>query len=276
MRRIEPAEPPGGGTGAHPATRALCVSIHDVAPATWPLCLKLIEALREVDQFPVTWLVVPCFHGDTRRSLGVEAQLDYFQSEGHELALHGYTHADRRPPATSLGERFRRHIYTESEGEFSALDADEARRLLARGTEWFIRRGWPSNGFVAPAWLLSKPAWQVLRASRFSYTTTFTRFYNLPTGESLFSPSLVYTARNRAGRLFSPPAASTLAGLLSGAPLVRLSLHPRDALHPQLVLHAQRLVEKLLATRRPMTKLAFRRAYFHSQAEHLTARAGAY
>jgi predicted deacetylase len=273
---MRPTDRGAPARGADQPLRALCVSIHDVAPATWPLCLRLIDALREVDLFPVTWLVVPCFHGDARRSLGVEAQLDYFLSEGHELALHGFTHADRRPAATGLRARFLRHVYTQSEGEFSAVDADEARRLLARGTQWFLRRGWPANGFVAPAWLLSKPAWQVLRASRFAYTTTYARFYSLPTGASVLSPSLVYTARNRAGRLFSPPAASTLAALLAGAPLVRLSLHPRDALHPHLVLHAQRLVEKLLAARTPMTKHAFRRAWFPTQAQSLPARAGAY
>lgn len=264
-----------GGAGPEPL-RALCVSIHDVAPATWPLCLKLIEALREVDLFPVTWLVVPCFHGDTRRSLGVEAQLDYFLSEGHELALHGFTHADRRPPATGWGERFRRHVYTQSEGEFSALDADEARQLLARGAEWFLRRGWPATGFVAPAWLLSKPAWQVLRSSRFAYTTTYARFHSLRTGQSVFSPSLVYTARNRAGRALSPPAASALSGVLAHAPLVRLGLHPRDALHPRLVLHAQRLVEKLLTSRTPMTKQAFQRTYFRARTQDVPARVEVY
>lgn len=243
-------------------TRALCVSIHDVAPATWPLCLKLADAIREVAPIPVTWLVVPQFHGDTQRSLGVEAQLDYFLAEGHELALHGYQHQDNRPTSGGLRARFLRRVYTQSEGEFSALDEAEARRLLALGSEWFLRRGWPAGGFVAPAWLLSQPAWRVLKQSRFSYTTTFARFHSLPTGESVYSPSLVYTARNRTGRFFSPPAASLLAGMLSNAPLVRLSLHPRDALYPRLIRHAQGLIERLLETREPMTKLAFRREYF--------------
>jgi predicted deacetylase len=118
---------------------------------------------------------------------------------------------------------------------------------------------------VPPAWLLSESAWQVLRASPFLYTTTFQRMYSLPTGRSVRSPSLVYTARNALGRLFSPPAARLLARSLEGAPLVRLSLHPRDALYPKLVRHAQGLVERLLGDREPMTKLAFARLYFGSQ-----------
>lgn len=41
---------------------ALCVSIHDVAPATWPDCLRLWQAVRAVADIPLSWLVVPCYH----------------------------------------------------------------------------------------------------------------------------------------------------------------------------------------------------------------------
>ena len=241
---------------------ALCVSIHDVAPATWPLCLKLAESVRAVAPIPLTWLVVPHYHGDSTRSLAVEAQLDFFRSEGHELALHGYTHRDDRPSEGGLRERFLRRVYTQAEGEFSALSASDAAQRLMLGAEWFTRRGWPLGGFVPPAWLLSEEAWQVLRASPFQYTTTYSHFHSLPTGQALRSPSLVYTARNRLGRWLSPRAASMLARSLAPAPLLRLSLHPRDALYPRLLRHAQRLIERFLLEREPMTKLAFSRHYF--------------
>ena len=44
------------------APHALCVSIHDVAPATWELCAKLFDAIRDVADIPVTLLVVPAYH----------------------------------------------------------------------------------------------------------------------------------------------------------------------------------------------------------------------
>jgi hypothetical protein len=54
---------------------------------------------------------------------------------------------------------------------------------------------------------------------------------------------------------------------MAPAPLVRLSLHPADARFPALVRHAQRLVERLLADRRPLTKAGFAGEY----AERLTS-----
>lgn len=42
--------------------RALCVSVHDVAPSTWPACVALIDAVRAVADVPLTLLVVPRFH----------------------------------------------------------------------------------------------------------------------------------------------------------------------------------------------------------------------
>jgi hypothetical protein len=44
------------------------------------------------------------------------------------------------------------------------------------------------------------------------------------------------------------------------APLVRLSLHPRDAQYPRTVAHFQELMRRLLRKRRAMTKAAFAKA----------------
>lgn len=242
--------------------RALCVSIHDVAPATWPLCLRLEQAMRSVAPLPLTWLVVPRFHGDAARSPAMEARLGELASQCDELALHGYTHLDTAPPGASVRARYLRGVYTKSEGEFAALDATGAADRLALGLAWFRERGWHAHGFVPPAWLLGEGAWSALRASPLAYTTTYARFHSLATGGSVLSPSLVYTARNRTGRVLSPPCMDVLAGALARAPLVRLSLHPADARYPRLLRHAQRLAERLLATREPMTKAEFNRKYF--------------
>ncbi|MES3023868.1 MAG: polysaccharide deacetylase family protein [Pseudomonadota bacterium] len=235
------------------------MSIHDVAPANWSDCLRLLRAVREVADIPLTWLVVPHFHGSEVRAPACDEMLACVLSEGHELALHGYTHLDALPQHASLRARFVRKVYTQGEGEFAALDTDEARRRLGLGLAWFARRGWPVSGFVAPAWLLGKEAWRAVETSPFDYTTTMSRFHLLPTRRSVFSPSLMYAARNGVGRRLSPPCASLLASMLAPAPLIRLSLHPRDARHPALLRHAQGLIERLLAARTPMTKAAFAR-----------------
>jgi hypothetical protein len=243
------------------ANRSLCVSLHDVAPATWRDCLRLLDAIRAVADIPLTLLVVPQYHGMEESPTDYQDMLSELLARGHELALHGYTHLDSGPARGGLRNRFLRTVYTQREGEFAAIDAVEARRRLELGLAWFRQRNWPVTGFVAPAWLLGEGAWEGLREFPFDYTTTFSRFYLLPERQSLFAPSLVYTARNEAGRLLSPRWADALAGMLKASPLVRLSLHPRDARYPELLGHSQRLLESLLASRVPLTKAAFARSW---------------
>jgi predicted deacetylase len=232
------------------------VSIHDVAPATWDGCERLARAIREVADIPLTWLVVPRYHERNETSPAMESGLAELLAQGHELALHGYTHRDNMPLQGNIGNRFWRGVYTTREGEFSALPLDEARRRLQLGLDWFAERNWPVQGFVAPAWLLGNAAWKAVRERPFDYTTPVGRFHLQRSGTSVRSPSLVYAARNRAGRFVSPLVADASAALLVRAPLVRLSLHPPDAQHPRLLLHAQRTIERLLGNRKAVTKAA--------------------
>ncbi len=232
----------------------LCVSLHDVAPATWQDCQRLLDAIRAVADIPLTLLVVPRYHGRETESIPYERMLGNLLARGHELALHGYTHLDCAPMSPSPGSHFLRTVYTQREGEFAALDAARASRLLELGLAWFARHDWPVQGFVAPAWLLSKGTWDALRGYPFKYTTTMRYFYTLPQRQSLFAPSLVYASRNAVGRTLSPRVATALASMMQSAPLVRLGLHPRDARYPRLVRHCQQLLERLLVSRHPLTK----------------------
>ena len=259
-----------GGMSAFGGQRpALCVSIHDVAPATWDECSRLAQAMREVSALPLTWLVVPQYHRGGGEPGRMEAGLERALAQGDELALHGFTHLDTAPRGPGLSERILRGSYSH-EGEFAALPADEAARRIQRGLDWFAERGWPVQGFVPPAWLMGEGAWQALRAFDFDYTTSFLRFYLLGkgtrgaegartarSGTAVLSPSLVYAARNRAGRLASPLLADGLMLALARRPLIRLSLHPPDVRHRCLLRHAQATLERLLATHTPMTKAAF-------------------
>ncbi|MES2900616.1 MAG: polysaccharide deacetylase family protein [Pseudomonadota bacterium] len=234
---------------------ALCVAIHDVAPATWAECQHLLHAMQAVAEFPITWLVVPRYHGASERSPACEAMLERLLGQGHELALHGLTHCDDARAARLPWQHFLRTVYTQREGEFAAIGEADARRRIDTGLAWFRERGWPVRGFVAPAWLMSTAARQTLADYPFTYTTSYARFHLLGAeAGTVFSPALVYAARNGSGRRLSPLAVDTVARLLQARPLVRIALHPRDAHFPALVRHAQGLVERLLRTRQPCTK----------------------
>lgn len=237
--------------------RALCVAVHDVAPATWPQCIHLLKAIRAVADIPVSWLVVPCYHGDHHWPSACEGRLERQMAQGDELVLHGLSHRDAAPASGSWRARWLRSRYTQGEGEFSAIAADEARRRIDAGLAWFAHRGWPVRGFVPPAWLMSEAARAALADYPFTYTTSFPHFQLLRPERALFAPALVYAARNRAGRVVSPPAARLMLALLGRSPLVRLALHPRDAHFPALVRHAQECIEHMLLSREALTKAAF-------------------
>ena len=111
----------------------LCVSIHDVAPETWTECELLLQAVREVADIPLTWLVIPHYHGNGLRSHQLESTLGHMLERGHELALHGYTHLDDAPARAGPIGALVRTVYTEREGEFAAIDEQEARRRIALG-----------------------------------------------------------------------------------------------------------------------------------------------
>ena len=245
--------------GLNSGCRALCVSIHDVAPATWPMCRQLLQAVQEVAPIALTLLVVPAWH---RAEPGPQdadycAWLEQLRREGHELALHGYTHLDEGPAPSNPWTWYWRRVYTQSEGEFSALKAEPAGERLQRGRAWFEARGWTPQGFVAPAWLLSSGSWTALRQWGFIYTTTWSRFHLLRQGTALFAPSLVYSARSAWGGRMTRPANDLARKALARAPLLRLGLHPADTRHAQTILHSQRMLERLLGQRQAMTKPDF-------------------
>ena len=257
----------GGAAGMRPKTampsaefgKRLCVSIHDVAPATWQLCEHLIGAVSAVASVPLTLLVVPAYHGDSRDKPWYDRALACRLGLGDELALHGYLHLDFGPPPRGLRQRYARRVYTRGEGEFAALTEPEAAHRLALGMQWFARRGWPLQGFVPPAWLLGDGGWRALRASGLLYATTWRHFHFLQHAAALEAPSLVYSSRNAWGRALSRQAVRWAASGQRNAPLVRLSLHPRDALDAGTVRHVQHLLASLLAYRVPATKAAFAR-----------------
>jgi len=246
---------------SHGHSGALCVAIHDVAPATWHLCVRLREMVREVaPNAPVTLLVVPHYHDDPAAPPQYLEWLRACVAQGDETALHGYTHRDPAPRG------WLRRRYTAGEGEFAALSHAEAVRRIARGRLWFAAHGLPLSGFIAPAWLLGEGAWQALREFDFAYTTTLTAIHDLQRGRTLRAPTLAYSTRTAARRVCSLWWNSALLRLAARVPVLRIGLHPADAAHPQVFAHAAAMLRRLQRDREPVVK----RALFAAGASPMT------
>lgn len=235
---------------------AICVAIHDVAPATWQACARLFDLLREVGDPPLTLLVVPDYHGcgavDRARDFidAMERRIGH----GDELALHGYDHLDHGPPPRTPAAWWRRRVLTAGEGEFSTLSTEEAYARIARGLEMFERLHWHVAGFVPPAWLSSTGTFAALRRFSLRYTSTHTRLIDLLSGERYQSPCLTASPRSAWRRATSKIWLASMEGLTAQAPLIRVALHPADALHADILESWHGLLTRLLRMRRALTK----------------------
>ena len=235
--------------------RALCVSIHDVAPQTLSACQEIARAVERIDSgIPLTLLLVPYYHGDTSTPREYCAWIESRIVRSDELALHGLTHRDDVHAPEKWFERLERRVYTAGEGEFAALSRSEAAERLCRGRAWFAARNWPVKGFVAPAWLISRGTWDALRDSDFLYTTTLAGLHVLRNGLSVRAPSAVYSTRSAWRRLASRAWNAMLMRAVANMPIVRFGFHPADADYPEVMAHALGLLKRLAREREPITK----------------------
>ncbi len=242
---------PGAVGEAAPARPCLCVVVHDVADATLGACDRLLGGIAAVAPLPLTFLAVPRYHHDAP-SPALEQWLTARNRQGDELALHGWTHRDDGAARGTL-DRLRRTRYTRGEGEFWALDHEAAALRMRDGIAWFQRNGWPLHGFVAPAWLLGAGGWAALRAAPFEYTSTLRHIHLLPDGPRITSQSLVYSTSSAWRRASSVAWAALVATSLRTNPVLRLELHPRDADHGPIRRSWQRVLEREIDRREPLT-----------------------
>ena len=240
-----------------PERRYVCVVLHDVAPARWAGCTRVLAQLRAVArdvgvELPLTLLVVPEMHGVPGASSQYLRWLHRLATSGHELALHGYTHRDDGPAPRGFLERLVRQHYTASEGEFSALDEAQAAQRLVQGKDWAHKHGFRMQGFVAPAWLISEGARKAVTAAGFSYTCTLNEIVALPRNQALYAPSLVFSTRSAWRRALSLVWNRTLVWRQRNATLLRFELHPHDADHPAVLRCWSRLLGQALREREPL------------------------
>ena len=235
------------------APRLLAAVIHDVAPATWADCRRLVDQLDDMGIRPLSLLAVPRFHG-SGRDPAFERWLLGRAEAGDELVLHGYEHRDPLPQRGAW-QRLKRQCYTRGEGEFAALPYAEARRRLTAGRRWLESLGVRPAGFVPPAWLLSPGSWEALREQPLLYTCTLRQVVLLPQGPTLGALAQVWSARSAWRRMASSWWNAGLLRLQAERPLLRLELHPLDACHAAALRSWQRVAMAAMSQRRQPVSL---------------------
>jgi predicted deacetylase len=241
-----------------PDDRAAVVAVHDVSPATWHECRRLLDRLDAAGVRPLTLLIVPDFHhrapvaSDPAFVRAMDARL----ARGDELVLHGLFHLDEAAPPRTPRDFVRRRLMTQAEGEFAALPAGDAAARLARGIALFDAHGWPVHGFVPPAWLASDGTRAALakHADRFEYVTARDGIYHLPQWHFERTANLCYSPWNAPRRMYSRFAIRRELARATRIPLLRLSLHPQDARVPGVMAHWERLAGEAMASRGVVTK----------------------
>ncbi len=217
------------------------ISLHDVTPAHAERIARAEALFAELGVRKITYLLVPDFHG----AAPADRQPDFVDWCRAERAfdvdwvLHGFRHLESTKDAQRVGAtsaRLKRRLLTAGEGEFLALPPEEIRRRLDAGTAVFRScSGDGPAGFVAPAWLFGPDLPPILRELGFRFHEDHRRVHDLATGRSLTAPVITWATRTRLRRWTSVYGCPVLLRAWSGAPLLRLAVHPHDLDHDDTV-----------------------------------------
>jgi uncharacterized protein len=228
--------------------RLLCVSLHDVAPATLPACRDVLDFLDALHIGPVSLLVVPDYHGLGRADRD-DRFCDFVRARarrGDEIVLHGYLHRDPDARWRGLRDWFERRLNIDREGEFAHITAAVARVRLLRGLAVLRAAGWQPSGFVAPGWLMSPGTCEALQTLPLRYYATRNYVHLLADEGRIHAPSLVVSARSPWRRMVSAPWNHTVLGRHHDAPVLRAALHPRDLTYRGIEAMWRRLLGPLI------------------------------
>ena len=103
-----------------PAQKSLIVSLHDAHPGSQAQIAEQIAFLAERGVTRSSILVVPEFHhgGSVLQDKGFCETISEWQTQGHEIVLHGYFHDRQESPPEKLSTVFWTRLYTNREAEF--------------------------------------------------------------------------------------------------------------------------------------------------------------
>ncbi|WP_426168424.1 DUF2334 domain-containing protein [Sandarakinorhabdus sp. DWP1-3-1] len=228
--------------------RRLLASIHDVSPRFEREVDVLAERLdRRLEAARFAMLVVPD-HWDQAplaADKAFQARLRGWADAGVEMFLHGWRHRDDAPKG------FRAQHMTAGEGEFSALDHEEATARLRRGravVEDAIGR--PVAGFIAPAWLYSADALAAVRDEGFALAEDHMKVWRPADGAVLARGPVITWASRSPARIASSLFFAGLARRgLQPLPTVRVAVHPGDTRVPALLDSLDATLARLLPGR---------------------------
>lgn len=238
----------------------LCIALHDVAPATWDACRIWLDEIDALGASAMTLLLVPDFHGQGGfdrtphivRALQARARL------GDELAQHGLVHLDQASPPRTPVAWIRRRLLTVGEGEFAALDQEQATLRLRQGRAALADAGLAVQGFVAPAWLASRGSFEAMRAQNYAWTSDHRALIDFRTTpmRRISAPVLTASPRSAWRRGASRAWLQTLLRATRHAPLLRVGLHPADTGHAALMQTWREVLRALVAERTCSNKSA--------------------
>lgn len=146
---------------------AMVLTCDDVNPTTDPGKIKRVLEIAREYGLKVVFFAVPYYRG--RETLKADSEvakiLKDAEAEGHEVALHGLTHAS--PTRRYLIRRFK---------EFGYLPYSEQRRRIRMGRRLMEQAGFQVQGFRSPGFSASWDTLMVVDAEEFAYSSD-TRIY---------------------------------------------------------------------------------------------------
>lgn len=241
--------------GAAPAgERRLVVSFHDLAPHTQRPCQEFLLQLADLGVPRTSLLLVPRWHG-METILESPFFLRWLRSlaeAGHEICLHGLTHRAEtlpRGPVSALVGR----VYTAGEGELYGVGREQAEARIHEGMEILTAAGLRYRGFIAPAWLLSPAAREVLRRRDFEYTVTLRHLDLLRQDVRIAAPTVVFSTRSFLRRSLSPLVGRARFAASRRQPVLRVSVHPQDLYERGVRRALVSVLRRALADREPVT-----------------------
>jgi predicted deacetylase len=239
---------------------SLLVSVHDVSPLTWERARQAIDLAVAcgVPADALTVLVVPRHEGGPALAAN-PAFVEWLRglaARGATLVAHGLTHRMRRPawlPHRALWA----YLFAAGQGEFYTASRDESQAWLETIRADFAAAGLAEalEGFVPPAWLLSRGAREVMLGAGFRFVETMA---GIRVGEQVFARRLIgWGARNRLEALLT----SAHARLQVARPLAdtRLTIHPPDVRSSICRRSISRSLGALLPRMRPVSYREFLR-----------------
>lgn len=237
----------------------LIVSLHDLHPASLSPVAQQREQLREWGVKEASLLVVPAYHHGSL--FGEDAEfcrwIDLQRKGGDEVVIHGYFHR-RDKKAEGLRNWFWTEVYTRREAEFFDLPQAVAGERLRLARKLFAEHGWPTEGFVAPGWLMNPLLLQLLAKEGFRYTTRIDGILTLHPVER-WTAARTYCWSSRAGwRRISSLVWNRLLSQGRSRNVVRVSLHPGDFVYRRIRTQIERIIKQALDRgSRPLTYLRY-------------------